>query len=207
MNDGASWDIGPGLFPVSEVHKIGILDLHIFNTDRHGGNILICDNDNGAYKLTPIDHGYSLPSSLDRAWFDWLTWPQSRVPFEEDTKRYIESIEPDEDARMLRQYLPIPDESIVIMKISTMLLKRGVKNNLTLNQLGTMASRKTPDKPSVLEILVEDARAKAKVVCDEKDEADSEAIEQTFLAILESNMDEYMKNLPKEVGNLMNRKW
>jgi len=168
MNDGASWDIGPGLFPVKEVHKIGILDLHIFNTDRHGGNILICDADDGVYKLTPIDHGYSLPTSLDRAWFDWLTWPQSRVNFDDETKRYIESIDPDEDAKMLRQYLPIPDESILIMKISTMLLKLGVKHNLTLSQLGTMASRKVPEKPSVLEIMVENARAKAKHACEQQ---------------------------------------
>lgn len=169
MNDGASWDIGPSLFPVKEVHKIGILDLHIFNTDRHGGNILICDADDaGVYKLTPIDHGYSLPTSLDRAWFDWLTWPQSRVNFDEETKRYIESIDPDEDAKMLRQYLPIPDESILIMKISTMLLKLGVKHNLTLSQLGTMASRKVPDKPSVLEIMVENARAQAKAACEKE---------------------------------------
>jgi hypothetical protein len=173
MNDGASWDIGPGLFPVKEVHKIGILDLHIFNTDRHGGNILICDADDGVYKLTPIDHGYSLPTSLDRAWFDWLTWPQSRVNFDDETKRYIEAIDPNEDAKMLRQYLPIPDEAILIMKISTMLLKHGVKFNLTLSQLGTMASRKVPEKPSVLEIMVENARAKAKVVCEQGGECSS----------------------------------
>lgn len=198
MNDGASWDVGPGLFPVTEVHKIGILDLHIFNTDRHGGNILFCDNDSGGFKLTPIDHGYSLPTSLDRAWFDWLTWPQSLIPFDNDTKRYIESIDPEEDSRMLRQYLPIPDESILIMKISTMLLKKGVKHNLTLNQLGTMASRKTPEKPSILEVMVEDARAKAKVQCEEKGDTDAAFVEKTFLAILGSIVDEYMANLAKE---------
>lgn len=37
-------DISPsraGKFPVNEVHKIAILDIRLFNTDRHGGNILI----------------------------------------------------------------------------------------------------------------------------------------------------------------------
>jgi len=218
MNDGASWDIGPGLFPVKEVHKIGILDLHIFNTDRHGGNILICDADDGVYKLTPIDHGYSLPTSLDRAWFDWLTWPQSRVPFDDETKRYIESIDPDEDAKMLRQYLPIPDESILIMKISTMLLKLGVKYNLTLSQLGTMASRKVPEKPSVLEIMVETARAKAKLACEQEccaavpaagvigvgagctvnSNSDPTTIENTFLQALRETLDEHMTTLSHE---------
>jgi len=37
-------DISPsraGKFPVNEVHKIALLDIRLFNTDRHGGNILI----------------------------------------------------------------------------------------------------------------------------------------------------------------------
>lgn len=37
-------DISPSRaskFPVNEVHKIAILDIRLFNTDRHGGNILI----------------------------------------------------------------------------------------------------------------------------------------------------------------------
>jgi hypothetical protein len=72
-NDGASWDIGYNAFDVDQVHKIGVLDLHIFNNDRHGGNILIQKNkENNRYHLIPIDHGFSLPEEgLDRAWFDW----------------------------------------------------------------------------------------------------------------------------------------
>jgi len=200
MNDGASWDIGPSLFPVKEVHKIGILDLHIFNTDRHGGNILMSENDDGVYKLTPIDHGYSLPTSLDRAWFDWLTWPQSRVPFDDETKRYIAAIDPDEDAKMLRQYLPIPDESILIMRISTLLLKKGVQHNLTLSQIGTIASRKMPDKPSVLEIMVEEARAIAKLICDQQIQTDNKIIEETFITTLGATMDEQMLKMSQEGG-------
>jgi len=200
MNDGASWDIGPSLFPVKEVHKIGILDLHIFNTDRHGGNILMSENDDGVYKLTPIDHGYSLPTSLDRAWFDWLTWPQSRVPFDDETKRYIAAIDPDEDAKMLRQYLPIPDESILIMRISTLLLKKGVQHSLTLSQIGTIASRKMPDKPSVLEIMVEEARAIAKLICDQQIQTDNKIIEETFITTLGATMDEQMLKMSQEGG-------
>jgi len=198
MNDGASWDIGPSIFPVKEVHKIGILDLHIFNTDRHGGNILLCENDDGVYSLTPIDHGYSLPTSLDRAWFDWLTWPQSRVPFDDETKRYIDSIDPEDDEKMLKTFLPIADESIVIMKISTLLLKRGVHNNLTLSQIGMIASRKVPEKPSLLEIMVEEARTTAKGICDRNSVTDPAEIEKTFLKTLGESMDEHMSKMPPE---------
>jgi len=198
MNDGASWDIGPNIFPVKEVHKIGILDLHIFNTDRHGGNILLCENDDGVYSLTPIDHGYSLPTSLDRAWFDWLMWPQSRIPFDDETKRYIDSIDPEEDAKMLKTYLPIPNESILIMKISTLLLKRGVHNNLTLSQIGTIASRKVPEKPSLLEIMVDEARATAKGICDRNSVTDPVMIEKMFLKTLGEVMDEHMSKMPAD---------
>jgi len=201
MNDGASWDIGPNIFPVKEVHKIGILDIHIFNTDRHGGNILLCENDDGLYSLTPIDHGYSLPTSLDRAWFDWLTWPQARVPFDEETKRYIESIDSQDDAKMLELYLPIANESILIMKISTMLLKKGAKHNLTLNQIGTIASRKAIEKPSFLEVMVEEARAKAKTVCDTQQfeaSLDNQEIEDTFLRTLGEIMDQHLSKMPRE---------
>jgi len=163
MNDGVSEDVGSSSFPVNEVHKIGILDLHIFNTDRHGGNILISDdNDAGVYTLTPIDHGYSLPTSLDRAWFDWLSWPQCHIPFDEETKSYIASIDVDDDMQVLSKYLPLARDCLIVMKISTTLLKKGAAKNLTLYQLGDMASRKTPETPSLLEMMVEDAMTQAK---------------------------------------------
>jgi len=207
MNDGASWDIGPSIFPVKEVHKIGILDLHIFNTDRHGGNILLCENDDGMYSLTPIDHGYSLPTSLDRAWFDWLTWPQSRVPFDDETKRYIDSIDPDEDAKMLKTFLPIPNESILIMKISTLLLKKGVHNNLTLSQIGTIASRKVPEKLSFLEIMVEEARPAAKEICESAGQTDTHVIEQIFLQTLGEILDRELSKIPREANESKRMIW
>lgn len=43
-HDFDAQDISPSKaskFPVNEVHKIAILDIRLFNTDRHGGNILV----------------------------------------------------------------------------------------------------------------------------------------------------------------------
>lgn len=34
-------DHGTSSFPVAAVHRIGILDVRIFNTDRHAGNLLV----------------------------------------------------------------------------------------------------------------------------------------------------------------------
>lgn len=76
-------------FPVADVHRIGLLDIRLFNTDRHAGNILIKvtkpPKDSAAathqwlgneYSLVPIDHGFCLPEALEPPYFEWLHWPQ-----------------------------------------------------------------------------------------------------------------------------------
>lgn len=66
-NDGNCEDIGPGAFPVEEVHKITVLDLRMANADRHAGNILIRKEKDGQIKLIPIDHGYCLPDQVSKS--------------------------------------------------------------------------------------------------------------------------------------------
>jgi len=64
-NNGSCEDIGPGAFPVNEVHKISVLDIRLANADRHAGNILISTVEgNDQSVLVPIDHGYCLPTSV-----------------------------------------------------------------------------------------------------------------------------------------------
>lgn len=64
-NNGSCEDVGPGAFPVKEVHKIAVLDIRLANADRHAGNILIStEEDNDQNVLIPIDHGYCLPTSV-----------------------------------------------------------------------------------------------------------------------------------------------
>jgi hypothetical protein len=63
-NDGNCEDIGPGAFPVEEVHKISVLDIRMANADRHAGNILFRKEPNGETLLIPIDHGYCLPEKV-----------------------------------------------------------------------------------------------------------------------------------------------
>ena len=64
-NNGSCEDIGPGAFPVKEVHKISVLDMRLANADRHAGNILIGkEKENDQAVLIPIDHGYCLPTSV-----------------------------------------------------------------------------------------------------------------------------------------------
>ena len=71
-------DHGTSSLPISSIHRIGILDIRIFNTDRHGGNLLVKNLDNGSScfeaqtKLIPIDHGLCLPESLEDPYFEWI---------------------------------------------------------------------------------------------------------------------------------------
>jgi len=139
-----------------EVQKIGVLDLRIFNNDRHGGNILMRESDRGDIELIPIDHGLSLSKSLDHAWFDWLNWSQANQPFDEEILRYIEKIDIEEDARILFE-LGISSESVKTMIVSSTLLKKGAASGLTLFDIGSIVCREDPDQPSALEEMMDAA--------------------------------------------------
>lgn len=69
-NNGSCEDMGPGAFPIKEVHKISVLDMRLANADRHAGNILISkEEENGQTTLIPIDHGYCLPTSVSSLFY------------------------------------------------------------------------------------------------------------------------------------------
>lgn len=81
--------MGASRFAARDVHRIGILDIRIWNTDRHAGNILVrrpresslglsglAKLDFNQLELVPIDHGFCLPESLEPPYFEWLHWPQ-----------------------------------------------------------------------------------------------------------------------------------
>lgn len=156
-NEGSADDRGPKQFRVRDVHKIGVLDLRIFNNDRHGGNILLVETAGGnGYRLVPIDQGLSLSSTLNCAIFEWLNWPQAKVPFDDETRRYIQRINVEENAQTLAK-LGIRPECIRTMKISSTLLKKGAAAGLTLYEIGSMAARTVPEQPCTLEILYDQA--------------------------------------------------
>jgi len=148
-SDGSASEVGPSLFPIRQVHKIGILDVVILNSDRHEGNLLF-KQENGTYELFPIDHGYSLPTCLGKAWFEWLNWPQAKQPFDEEHLSLIANIDTQANSLLLRN-LGIQEESILMAKISTTLLKKCAANGMNLYQIGSLVSRLDPEQPSPLE--------------------------------------------------------
>lgn len=150
-------DMGTLKFAIPEVHKIGILDVRLFNTDRHAGNILLGSRpDEQTYSMTPIDHGFCLPSykHLDSATFDWLYWPQAQFPFTCAELEHIASLNMSRDASMLRS-LGIEEECIATMRMSTTFLKIGAEAGFSLFEIASCLQREGDfSTPSQLEDLV-----------------------------------------------------
>ncbi|KAF4353220.1 hypothetical protein F8388_014688 [Cannabis sativa] len=157
-NEGSCEDIGPGAFPVEEVHKITVFDIRMANADRHAGNILLSKGENGQTVLIPIDHGYCLPDSFEDCTFDWLYWPQARQAYSPDTVEYINSLDAERDISLLKYYgWDIPLECARTLRISTMLLKKGVERGLTPFAIGSIMCRENVNKESVIEVIVQEA--------------------------------------------------
>ncbi|PNY00097.1 putative phosphatidylinositol 4-kinase type 2-beta [Trifolium pratense] len=158
-NDGNCEDIGPGAFPVEEVHKITVLDIRTANADRHAGNILIRKEAGGQIKLIPIDHGYCLPDKFEDCTFDWLYWPQARQPYSRETVDYINSLDAEKDIEILKLYgWDIPLQCARTLRISTMLLKKGVARGLTPYAIGSIICRENLNKESVIEEIMSEAQ-------------------------------------------------
>ncbi|KAI3449277.1 hypothetical protein Pfo_005942 [Paulownia fortunei] len=185
-NNGSCEDLGPGAFPVEEVHKIAVLDMRMANADRHAGNILVSKGVDGRTVLIPIDHGYCLPYSFEDCTFDWLYWPQARQHFSIETIEYIRSMDAEEDIALLKFYgWDVPLECARVLRISTMLLKKGVEKGLTPFAIGNMMCRETVRKESVIEEIVQEAW----------DSVLPGSSEATFLDSVSSIMDRHLEEI------------
>ncbi|XP_065879727.1 phosphatidylinositol 4-kinase gamma 7-like [Euphorbia lathyris] len=159
-------DHGTSSFPVSAVHRIGILDVRIFNTDRHAGNLLVrkldCIGGFGQVELIPIDHGLCLPETLEDPYFEWIHWPQASIPFSDDELEYIENLDPIKDCEMLRRELPMIREACLrVLVLCTIFLKEAARNGLCLAEIGEMMSREFrsgEEEPSELEVVCIEAK-------------------------------------------------
>lgn len=149
-------DFSPQLFPVHQVHKIGILDLRLLNMDRNDANILVVKGRKSErdFRLIPIDHGFCLPDRINVAWCDWVwfDWPQTLAPFDEATKEWVAALDVEEDIRILKQFFGIRAECLRIYRCMNMLLKKGVAAGLNLREIASVVVRSTDlEEPSSLE--------------------------------------------------------
>ncbi|RLN51083.1 hypothetical protein BBJ28_00000749 [Nothophytophthora sp. Chile5] len=144
--------------PVEQVHRIALLDVRVFNTDRHPGNILLI-GEKKPFTMVPIDHGCILPSwfHLSEARFDWLEYPQSRVAFSPAVRQYIASLDAERDAMALRA-LGIREECVTTLKICTLFLQLAAARSKTLHWMGNFMVRAGCFQlPSPLELAVQRA--------------------------------------------------
>ncbi|TKY65020.1 Phosphatidylinositol 4-kinase gamma 7 [Spatholobus suberectus] len=159
-------DHGTSSFPVAAVHRIGILDVRILNTDRHAGNLLVRKLEGfGRFdqvELFPIDHGLCLPESLEDPYFEWIHWPQASIPFSDDELDYIYHLDPFRESEMLRMELPMIREACLrILILCTIFLKEAAVFGLCLAEIGDMMSREFQghdEEPSELELICIEAK-------------------------------------------------
>lgn len=148
--------------PVEQVHRIALLDVRVFNTDRHPGNILLI-GEKKPYTMVPIDHGCILPSwfHLSEARFDWLEYPQSREAFSSAALQYIDGLDAERDAKVLRS-LGIREECVTTLKICTLFLKFAAAQYKTLFWMGNFMVRDGCfQQPSRLELAIQKACERA----------------------------------------------
>jgi len=157
-NDGSCEDMGPRAFPVKEVHKVAVLDIRLANADRHAGNILVSKEEGATYKLIPIDHGYCLPEKFEDCTFEWLYWPQAREPFSNEATEYIRSLDAEEDIKLLKFHgWELSSSCARVLRISTMLLKKGAARGLTPYDIGRILCRETVNRDSEIEDIIQEA--------------------------------------------------
>ncbi|KAF9674207.1 hypothetical protein SADUNF_Sadunf10G0103600 [Salix dunnii] len=211
-------DHGTSSFPVSSVHRIGILDIRIFNTDRHAGNLLVRKLDGvgrfGQVDLIPIDHGLCLPETLEDPYFEWIHWPQASIPFSDDELDYIKKLEPGNDCDMLRMQLPMIREACLrVLVLCTNFLKEAAAYGLCLAEIGEMMSREFRpggEEPSELELVCIDARkliAEREVFSprgdlgdDQEFQFDLDCDETQYNFTAKLTADEYMIRSPFQCG-------
>lgn len=172
-------DHGTSRFPVADVHRIGILDVRIFNTDRHAGNLLVrkvSDGQFGELELIPIDHGLCLPECLEDPYFEWIHWPQASIPFSENELEYIKELDPNREIEMLRTELPMIREACLrVLTLCTIFLKKAAAFGLCLAEIGQMMSREFRCKnqlPSEFEVVCLDAMRQVICFSDSEEQTD-----------------------------------
>jgi len=129
-----------------QVQNTAIFDILLANADRHEDNILIDSKGN----LQLIDNGLILPRKLSsRAIFAWLALPQAKEALNTKTKEFILKLDPSMLASVIQgpAFRDLPDFSTEQFAdrfnahtVAVELLKQGVKNGLSLYEIGRFLS-------------------------------------------------------------------
>lgn len=158
---------------IEQAEAIAILDIRIFNTDRHGGNLLLSKSTvaGGSHGLVPIDHGCCLPPwwSLSEGNFEaWRGWPQLRVEPTAHARALVtaavESLPATVDSLL---QMGLCRGSVATLQLCTLLLEVGVlQRGLPLDKLAGLMQRDDEslwEEPSWFEKCVTECASEAEV--------------------------------------------
>lgn len=162
-HDEEAGDVSPSLFSVEAAHRVAIMDIRLLNTDRNDENLLVKKSGSDGCELIPIDHGCSLPDSLEVNWYDWawLSWPQSKEPLSASEKEYIARLDAEQDVNLLSRELLMRWQCLLVLRVATTFLQLGAAADLSLFDIADMMCRDDVDKLSVLEIVFAQAKTLA----------------------------------------------
>lgn len=91
--------------------------------------------------------------------FEWLNWPQSHQPYTSETLEYIKTLDAEADITTLKLYgWNMSTKCARTLRVSTMLLKKGVVRGLSPFTIGSIMCRETLSKPSMLEEILQEAQ-------------------------------------------------
>jgi len=162
-HDEEAGDMSASLFSVEDAHRIAIMDIRLLNRDRNDENLLVKKSPENRFELIPIDHGCSLPDSLEVDWHDWawLSWPQTKKPLSSAEKAYIARLDADDDAALLSDELSIRWQCLLVLRVATIFLQKGAAADLSLYDIASMMTREVRGKPSTLEVCLAQAKTLA----------------------------------------------
>jgi hypothetical protein len=91
--------------------------------------------ENKNLKLVPIDHGLSIPDTLEVSSYNlaWTSSNQADQPFSQKSLDYIKSLDIIVDIALLERCLKFRPKCLRNMRISSTLLQLGATEGLTLN--------------------------------------------------------------------------
>jgi hypothetical protein len=137
-------------------------------------------------ELIPIDQGYTLPENMAEAWFEWLTWPQAKEPFDEETRDFIAALDWRRDLDVLRVFnTVITKKSARVLRTSTTLLQRGAAAGLTAFEIGNIVCRSDLEVPCAIEQVADAASIQHMVDSDDYWRALEAGIDDIIDAVLD----------------------
>merc|ERR1712176_1518946 len=128
---------------------LALLDMRVFNMDRHTGNLLLLDRE-APHGLGPIDHGCCFPPwwSLGEAVFDaWFDWPQIQCQPSAEARKLCSLAYAQLPSTCEKlQSLGLEMVSIVTVQLCTLFLKVGIGDlGIPLKLLASLMQRDFDD--------------------------------------------------------------